>query len=112
MNIAKKIFGTGAFAFLVFGGMSCCKDNPADFSQVGRLGKLATPTSKGGTHFIGDTSIVGTTYAAYTTYVSYDSNINLDQYVGDTISIIGKFVGQSEQGNVPDLLEVLTVKKF
>lgn len=110
MNIAKKIFGTGAFAFLVFGGMSCCKDNLVDFAQVGRLGKLATPTSKGGTHFIGDTSIVGTTYAAYTTYVSYDPNINLDLYVGDTVVVTGKFVGQSEQGSIPDLLEVLFIK--
>lgn len=110
MKTTKKMFGAAAFAFLVFGGISCCKETTTEFGMYGKLGKLATPTSNGGTHFMGDTSKVW--YGAYTTFISHNSDIYLDKYVGKIVSVSGKFVEPRSNGSVPDLVGVVFIQTF
>lgn len=108
MKITKKLLLAAAFAYLVFGGMACCKEPTTEMGVYGTLGKLATPLSNGGTHFIGDTSKPGN----FTAFISHNSDIILDRYVGDTVSVMGNFVGPRSNGTTTELVGVVFIQVF
>lgn len=87
---------------------SSCEENEC-FFEVGTDGvleKVVDETHTGGMYYIGDLSNEYTFYE----FVNNDSSIDLDDYLGEDVTILGNYIRERQGLNDHTIIEVISVE--